>query len=114
MARDLNSLKDRHERRLDRQFDALSRQFPALRRPLNAIRARGWWIIRLPIALLFVAGGILSILPFLGFWMLPVGLLLLAVDLPMLRAPMSNTMIRTRRRFELWKRRRAHKKSLPK
>ncbi|WP_298296482.1 hypothetical protein [uncultured Litoreibacter sp.] len=110
MASDPDQIKDRTERRLDRQFDDIARRFPLMRRPLNAIRARGWWIVRLPIALLFIAGGILSILPFLGLWMLPVGLLLLAVDLPMLRGPMSNTMIRTRRRYDLWRRRRARRK----
>jgi hypothetical protein len=36
--------------------------------------------------------------------MLPVGLMLLAVDLPLLRAPLSNAMIRTRRRYDIWRR----------
>lgn len=101
--------RERTKLRLERQFEAVSRQFPMLRRPLNAIRARGWWIVRLPIALLLVAGGMLSILPILGLWMLPVGLMLLAVDLPLLRAPLSNMMIRTRRRYNLWKRQRGMK-----
>lgn len=94
----------RTKARLERQFEAIERQVPALRRPLAAIRARGWWIVRLPVALLFIAGGILSILPFLGLWMLPVGLMLLAVDLPLLRAPLSNMMIRARRKAALWQR----------
>ncbi len=98
--------RQRAKLRLGRQFDAVSRQFPIMRRPLNAIRARGWWVVRLPIALLFITGGLLAILPFLGLWMLPVGLMLLAVDLPLLRAPLSNAIIRTRRRYNLWKRRR--------
>lgn len=97
--------RHRASARLERQFAAMERQFPLLRRPLATIRAGGWWIIRMPIALLFIAGGILSILPVLGLWMLPVGLLLLAVDLPIMRAPLSNAMIRTRRRINLWKRR---------
>jgi len=66
--------------------------------------------VRLPIAVLFILGGLLSILPFLGLWMLPVGLLLLAVDLPLLRAPLSNTMIRTRRRYDIWRRARRKKR----
>ena len=79
---------------------------PWLKRPLTAIRARGWWIVRVPVALLFIAGGILSILPFLGLWMLPVGLLLLAVDLPLLRAPLSAAIIRARRRIAVWRHKR--------
>jgi len=98
------SPRQRARLRLERQFDAIGRQFPPLNRPLAAIRTRGWWIIRLPIALLFIAGGMLAILPFLGLWMLPVGLLLLAVDLPLLRAPLSNAMIRARRRYDIWRR----------
>ena len=91
--------------RFERQFQAIEQQFPLLRRPLTAIRARGWWVVRLPIALLFIAGGLLSILPFLGLWMLPVGLLLLAVDLPLLRAPLSAALIRLRRRYAVWRHR---------
>jgi hypothetical protein len=40
---------------------------------------------RLPAGVLFVLGGIFSILPVLGLWMLPVGLALLAEDMPVLR-----------------------------
>lgn len=95
--------------RLERQFQAMEKLVPALRRPLAAIRSRGWWIIRLPIALILIFGGLLSFLPVLGFWMLPIGLLLLAVDLPLLRGPVSNAMIRGRRRVIIWLRRRKRK-----
>jgi hypothetical protein len=95
--------------RFERQFRAIEHQMPVLQRPLTTIRARGWWIIRLPIALLLIAGGLLSILPFLGLWMLPVGLLLLAVDLPLLRAPLSVAMIRARRRYAVWRHKRGRK-----
>lgn len=40
-----------------------------------------------------VAGGTLSALPFLGFWMLPVGLVVLSIDWPRVR--------RLRRRMEV-------------
>jgi hypothetical protein len=99
-------VKARAARRFERQFAAIGRMMPLLERPLSAIRARGWWIIRLPIAVMFILGGLLSILPFLGLWMLPVGLLLLAVDLPLLRGPISGLMIRTRRRIAVWRHKR--------
>ncbi|WP_210529963.1 hypothetical protein [Rubellimicrobium arenae] len=51
----------------------------------------------MPVALLLMLGGLLSFLPFLGVWMLPLGLLLLAVDLPVLRPGVSALMIRSRR-----------------
>ena len=39
---------------------------------------------RLPVGLLLCVGGLLWILPVLGLWMLPLGLLLLAEDIPAL------------------------------
>ncbi|WP_246030318.1 hypothetical protein [Litoreibacter halocynthiae] len=76
---------------------------PALQRPLKAIRARGWWIIRVPVALIFIIGGFLAILPVFGFWMLPIGLLLLAVDITALRGPLAGMIVRARRRIKLWR-----------
>ncbi len=90
------------DRRFQRQFDALTRRFPALARPLRALRVGRWRILRLPLALLFIAGGFMSFLPLLGVWMIPVGLLLLAVDLPFLRGPISAFVVRARRRISLW------------
>lgn len=43
---------------------------------------------------LLVAFGLLGFLPILGFWMVPLGLVVLSVDLPFAR--------RLRRRFEVW------------
>jgi hypothetical protein len=43
-----------------------------------------WWV-RIPAGVLLIAGGVLSILPVLGLWMLPLGLVLLAEDVPPLR-----------------------------
>lgn len=100
----------RARRRLDRQIEQIARALPSLRRPLDVLRARGWWIIRLPIALILIVGGVLSFLPLLGFWMLPLGLLLLAIDLPALRGPISAVMIRARRRFTLWRRARTERR----
>ena len=45
----------------------------------------GWWL-RIPAGLLLILGGLLFFLPILGIWMLPLGLLLLAEDLPVLRS----------------------------
>ena len=50
--------------------------------------------LRMVAGVLLVIGGILGILPVLGFWMLPLGLLLLSVDVPWVR--------RGRRRLAVW------------
>jgi hypothetical protein len=46
---------------------------------------------RLAVGLLLIIGGVLGFLPILGFWMVPLGLLVLSYDLPPVR--------RWRRRF---------------
>ena len=51
-------------------------------------------IVRIAIGTMLILGGLLGFLPVLGFWMVPLGLLVLSVDLPIVR--------RWRRRFELW------------
>ena len=95
----------RRERRFHRQFEALARLVPLLRRPMTTLRTDSWRVIRLPLAVIFIAGGLLWFLPILGLWMLPFGLLLLAVDLPPLRGPISVLLIRSRRRISRWARR---------
>lgn len=87
----------RTDRRFHRQFEVLSRQFPALRGPLTSLRSARWRLARLPLALLFIIGGTVSFLPFLGIWMLPIGFMLLAVDIPVLRGPITRLVIRARR-----------------
>jgi hypothetical protein len=95
----------RRERRFQRQFQALERLAPPLRGPMQHLRRDGWFPVRFPLALLLTAGGVFWFLPVLGLWMLPAGLLLLAVDLPNLRGPISGLVIRGRRSGTRWFRR---------
>lgn len=96
------------------RFDKAAQRF---RRTLERIErmlpgpAMAWWarlrtpraaLIRLPLALLLVVGGVFSFLPVLGVWMLPLGLLLLAIDIPILRGPLADGVIRIR---QWWRRR---------
>lgn len=90
----------RRERRFQRQFQALERLIPLLRGPISHLRRDSWFPIRFPLAILLTFGGLLWFLPFLGIWMLPAGLLLLAVDLPLLRGPISALVIRGRYRIK--------------
>lgn len=90
-------MDDRYRRRLDRQLNALAVGFPVLAPLIGAIQGRPGMLLRLPVAILLVIGGILGFLPVLGFWMLPLGLLLLAIDLPALRPVVTMTIIRFRR-----------------
>lgn len=66
------------EKLLARMPAWMARAVRRLRRP------RAIWV-RVPIALLMIVGAVFSFLPVLGLWMLPLGLMLLAVDIPPLR-----------------------------
>jgi hypothetical protein len=50
--------------------------------------------LRIAIGVLLIFFGIFGFLPVLGFWMVPLGLLVLSVDIPRVR--------RWRRRFAVW------------
>jgi hypothetical protein len=50
--------------------------------------------IRIGLGILLVACGLLGFLPVLGFWMIPLGLLVLSVDIPIVR--------RWRRQLAVW------------
>ena len=75
---------------LDRHFAWFEGRLPP--RPARFV---GWLrkpssrLVRIPLAILLIAGGIFSFLPVLGLWMLPLGLLLFAQDVPILQKPMA-------------------------
>jgi hypothetical protein len=74
-------------KRLEQEVpDRLSRMLRWLRHP-----ASRW--VRIPVGVLFILGGVFSILPGLGIWMLPLGLLLMASDVPFLRRPVGHSTI---------------------
>jgi hypothetical protein len=50
--------------------------------------------IRIGLGILLVACGLLGFLPVLGFWMIPLGLLVLSIDIPIVR--------RWRRQLTVW------------
>ena len=78
---------------LDRHFAWFEARLPP--RPAKFVR----WLrkpssrlVRIPLALLLVLGGVFSFLPILGLWMLPLGLLLIAQDLPFLQKPLARLL----------------------
>ena len=98
--------------RLNRQFDRLQKRIPnAAARLLERIRRPEARLIRIPLGILLVLGGIFSFLPVLGIWMLPLGLLLLAIDLVFLQGPVNTTVVRGTRKWNTWSRARRDKKA---
>lgn len=51
-------------------------------------------LLRMGLGVMFILGGLVGFLPIVGFWMLPLGFLILSIDLPLAR--------RWRRRFVVW------------
>jgi hypothetical protein len=66
--------------------------------------------VRIPLGILLVLGGIFSFLPVLGLWMLPLGLLLLALDLIFLQSPVNSAILRGGRWWTTWRRKRRDRK----
>lgn len=94
----------------DRRVTALSEKLPdRARRAVDWLREPSRFWIRLGAAILFILGGIFSILPVLGLWMLPLGLALLSQDVPALKVPLEHAarwLERTWARLAAWWRRR--------
>jgi hypothetical protein len=83
--------------RLDRQFERIARQVPASAGFLRWIRRPHMHLVRIPLAVVLILGGIFSFLPILGLWMLPLGLLVLAIDVPVLKKPVGDFLVRLQR-----------------
>jgi hypothetical protein len=75
---------------LDREIDVLVQYLPdRAGRLIRWLRGPSCRVIRVTLAILLVLGGIVGFLPILGFWMIPLGLALIAQDIPALRRPMA-------------------------
>nr|WP_184257387.1 hypothetical protein [Rhodopseudomonas rhenobacensis] len=49
-------------------------------------------LVRIPVGGLLMVGGVFSFLPVLGVWMLPLGLILIAQDVPVLQGPIAKSL----------------------
>ena len=93
------------QRELEGYVDAICGRLPAwfcswlvwLRRPSR-------WPIRIVAALAMLIGGLLSFLPVLGLWMLPLGLIIIAQDVTSLQWPLLRAFRWADRRSKAWRR----------
>jgi hypothetical protein len=69
---------------------------------LNRLRGKRAIWARVPIGVALISGGVLGFLPLplVGIWMLPVGLALLAHDIPTMRRPMARLLHFTNLKIE--------------
>lgn len=79
---------------LHRELDRLQARLPNwAKRLLHRTRRPSSLWLRLPLSLALIVSGIVgTFLPILGFWMVPLGLALLAIDLPLLRPPLTRIL----------------------
>ena len=89
----------RREQCLARLIDRLPL---TLRRLVRWLRRPSSRRLRLPAGVLLVCGGLLSILPLLGIWMLPLGLILLAEDVAPLQGARDRLLDWIERRYPQW------------
>jgi hypothetical protein len=103
----MSDFEEEMDRLQDQVPDWVSRNLERLRRP------RAVWV-RVPAGIALTGGGVLSFLPVLGIWMLPVGVALLAHDVPVMRRPAARILRFTNGAIEKRKgRKRASKKTAP-
>lgn len=56
--------------------------------------------IRVPVGIALMTGGALGFLPIVGFWMAPLGLTLVARDVPFMRPPLARGLALINRKLE--------------
>lgn len=79
---------------LHHALDRVERDIPTrLAKAVHWLRVprRRW--VRLPAGILFIIGGMFWFLPVVGIEMLPIGLALVAIDVPVLQRPMARMIL---------------------
>ena len=74
---------------LDEHLERFERRLPeGLRGFLRWLRRPSTGFVRVPLGIVLILCGFVGFLPILGFWMVPLGLLVLAIDIPFVRPPL--------------------------
>jgi hypothetical protein len=95
---------------LDKYFDRIDQRVPPkVSGFIGWLRKPSSLVVRWLIALLLIVGGIFSFLPVLGMWMLPLGVIFIAQDVPVLQRPLVSALEWTEAKWEqlkaAWERR---------
>lgn len=104
----MNSASDEHRpvtaRDWDERVDRACLKLPERGQRMVAwLREPARFPVRVVAAILLILGGLFSILPVLGLWMLPLGLALLAQDVPALKVPMEKSARWIERQWRRWR-----------
>lgn len=90
-----------HQAELDRYFAKFERMLPSwANRATRWLRQPSSFYVRILVSVLLIVGSIFSFLPVLGMWMLPLGLIFIAQDIPILRPPLIKALQWLEAKFE--------------
>ena len=74
---------------LDNHLEQFERRLPeSMRGLVRWLRKPGSGLVRVPLGIVLILCGFVGFLPLLGFWMVPLGFLVLAIDVPLVRPPL--------------------------
>ena len=104
---------DEGKEKLDQAYDNLERETPDwMCRRIRWLRNPQARKVRLPLGIALVVAGFFGFLPVLGFEFIPIGLLLIAQDLPFMRKPVAEATLWLERQWMRlrgwWERRHGH------
>jgi hypothetical protein len=89
------------QKELDRAFDKLEEHAPdRAARALRWLRSPASRKVRIPLAILCLIGGALWFLPVVGLELIPIGLLLIAQDVPFLKKPVARALLWAERKWK--------------
>jgi len=78
---------------LDEELDHLQARVPHhVSKVMKKVRSPSAKPYRIPIGIALLGGGVVGFLPILGFWMIPLGLAVLAQDVPVIRPPLARAV----------------------
>ncbi len=82
-------MSERWKKDLDDHLKRFERRLPNwAARIIRWVRQPSSRWVRIPLGIVLILGGIVGFLPILGFWMVPLGLMLLAHDIPFMQPPL--------------------------
>lgn len=97
-------MSDNGQRQLDRAFDELEHEAPdRVARVIRWLRSPASRKVRIPLGVLLIIASMLWFLPVVGIELLPIGLLLIAQDVPFLKKPVGEGMLWLERRWLAWR-----------
>ena len=78
---------------LNEELDRLQEWLPGhASRLVQKVRSPAAARYRIPVGIALTAGGVVGFLPIVGFWMVPLGLAVIAQDVPVMRPPLARLL----------------------